>query len=1493
MSIFGAILRAVAACIVLGGIALPAQAVWVAVDPSTAQITKTLATTYDAEGNPIKVLITQQAKRADGVVETMTTLNENTYYASDLNAWRIGLVNSVKATHTQGSSVLVTQSQLVYDGATGAVAQEIAEPSNPDFRVVTSYARDVWGNVTRKALRANFSADPAKKVAESAMTTTYDPNLHLFPVSESNARGHSVSRTYDYANGYLLSETDPNGLVSRYQYDILGRVVASLLPDGSKTLTTYASCAGDSSCPARGAFAVKTAVVKDPDNALPAGGAVDTAGTQMAPQSYSYFDALRRPLHTRVQALDGRWIINGTREMNAKGQVTRSADPYFLGETALQWTSYTYDIYGRVVKTTQPKGTLTTVAYQGLKTTYTNELGQKRVEETGIQSKPVRVTEAFGTSNEASTTYLHDALGRMLRITDAAGKVRSYSYDLAGNKLTDNDPNQGSWSYKYDSLGRLVSQTDAKGQLTRITYDILGRVIKREATDFNSQWIYDTAVNGKGRLAQATASNGYSRTHSYDALGRSIQTTTKVDNLSYSLSTGYDALGRVRSVTYPTGYTYLNEYNALGFLTRVKSQDGSRTYWQLSDSIGSNSSDAAGRILKATLGNGIVVNRSFDPKTGQLTALWAGNNAGKNNVQSETYLFNDAGNLQSRTATLSNLSEVFQYDSLNRLSSATVVGQAAQTVQYDKVGNITFKSDIGHYRYAANRPQAVAAVCRSAFAADGSCASPYASYNYDNNGNVVAGGGRTYVWSAFNKPLSMTRAGKSESFAYDADYERIKHVGTDGAVTLYINPRLDSGAHFEVKRKGAAIEYTHHVYAGGEAVAAVVTLNTGAEVQKYAQDFATGTAGLLMPTAAADPLGLFAWDAAGQRLIVKTRRHSAEVLPRMWGSTRLPVSEGVKFKGDIHLGANPANGWRYLAVALNNSGSAAEASTGERGIRVVFSGDKAYVNRMLRETDGSEKLASSTLLGNVANDTTYTLEIQAHDTGVSIHLYPKGASRNSGYRHQTQVPQMDSVRFLVVGRAGPNQTDSISAIDNLSWSSGGITIGKEAPLERYLHKDHLGSIVAVTDNQGVVLERFSYDAWGKRRKLNGQSDPAFELSGTGTLLAQSTHHGFTGHEMLDEMSLVHMNGRIYDPVIGRFISADPHIDRLYSTQGLNSYSYVLNNPLNATDPTGYWSLKKAFKKLGSRLNNLRKKIEKEVNRPVYQVIRAADSLAQPLAAVGSYFCGPAAAACYAAASYHVARANGADTMQGFRVAAINGASAAVANGIGDVAKGMSGASTIATKVSLHALRGGITSSALGGDFRSGFVGGAFGAFGDALGLTKGPVGSAIGGGFGAKLLGGNFAEGAMQALIGHVFNDMMHPQESAPQRRDGPFIDYGPEISLRTKSLMALEQLLGLDVANVAIYENSALAKSYGVYATTSKNAIYLNGTIDAFMRRPFTVLEEYYHVIRQWNTGGMTKLGYVWELITSGYDNNKYEVEAWSWADKNKEEYVRLRGFR
>jgi RHS repeat-associated protein len=87
------------------------------------------------------------------------------------------------------------------------------------------------------------------------------------------------------------------------------------------------------------------------------------------------------------------------------------------------------------------------------------------------------------------------------------------------------------------------------------------------------------------------------------------------------------------------------------------------------------------------------------------------------------------------------------------------------------------------------------------------------------------------------------------------------------------------------------------------------------------------------------------------------------------------------------------------------------------------------------------------------------------------------------------------------------------------------------------------------------------------------------LSQSGMILHNLiTPRGFTGHEHADGLGIIHMNGRIYDPKLGRFLQADPFIQAPDNSQSLNRYSYVLNNPLSYTDPSGYFSLSKFVKK---------------------------------------------------------------------------------------------------------------------------------------------------------------------------------------------------------------------------------------------------------------------------------------------------------------------------
>lgn len=124
----------------------------------------------------------------------------------------------------------------------------------------------------------------------------------------------------------------------------------------------------------------------------------------------------------------------------------------------------------------------------------------------------------------------------------------------------------------------------------------------------------------------------------------------------------------------------------------------------------------------------------------------------------------------------------------------------------------------------------------------------------------------------------------------------------------------------------------------------------------------------------------------------------------------------------------------------------------------------------------------------------------------------------------------------------------------------------------WLHKDRLGSPIGLTALDGTFREKLAYDAWGKRRTTNGAPIGTPATPTPDSIDGITDNRGFTGHEMLDQLDLVHMNGRIYDPLIGRFLSADPILQDSMNGQSYNRYSYVMNNPTNLTDPTGFAAL---------------------------------------------------------------------------------------------------------------------------------------------------------------------------------------------------------------------------------------------------------------------------------------------------------------------------------
>jgi RHS repeat-associated protein len=141
----------------------------------------------------------------------------------------------------------------------------------------------------------------------------------------------------------------------------------------------------------------------------------------------------------------------------------------------------------------------------------------------------------------------------------------------------------------------------------------------------------------------------------------------------------------------------------------------------------------------------------------------------------------------------------------------------------------------------------------------------------------------------------------------------------------------------------------------------------------------------------------------------------------------------------------------------------------------------------------------------------------------------------------------------------------VMLIDRYASSTANVRSASGAVRQtRYHQQDRLGSTVAVTDEAGAVIERQFYDPWGQRR--NGDGSPSASLR------SLDHRHGYTGHEHIDAVGLVNMNGRVYDPTIGRFMSADPTVPDPSDGQQYNRYSYVVNNPNGYVDPSGYTPL---------------------------------------------------------------------------------------------------------------------------------------------------------------------------------------------------------------------------------------------------------------------------------------------------------------------------------
>lgn len=119
----------------------------------------------------------------------------------------------------------------------------------------------------------------------------------------------------------------------------------------------------------------------------------------------------------------------------------------------------------------------------------------------------------------------------------------------------------------------------------------------------------------------------------------------------------------------------------------------------------------------------------------------------------------------------------------------------------------------------------------------------------------------------------------------------------------------------------------------------------------------------------------------------------------------------------------------------------------------------------------------------------------------------------------------------------------------------------------FAYQDYQGTILAIADDNGGIVEEYSYDAWGNRRDVSTLENNYYPTGSNGVWQG-FFHRGYTGHEHLECFGLINMNGRLYDPLLGRMLSPDKYVQAPDFSQNFNRYSYAWNNPLTYSDPSG-------------------------------------------------------------------------------------------------------------------------------------------------------------------------------------------------------------------------------------------------------------------------------------------------------------------------------------
>jgi len=707
---------------------------------------------YNSLGN-----VTQTINEGDITTDIDNKITKTVYARAYYNFNRV-----LKTQLLDKDENILSQKDFEYD-TDGNLIKQIDYLDTGDDSV-TQFDYDLFGNLISTTNANGYT-----------VLTDYETTFYQFPETITNVLGHIISYAYEPKFGLVKEITDANGNTTTTVYDTLGRITEE-----------------------RNTFGVVVASYTYPD--------FNTKVTmQLNLSKTEYTDGLGRNYRTITQGEFGASMKEVATEkfFNNRGLLEKESLPHYIDalESERAYIKYAYDIRGRVVEAEADfpgteKDAITVTQYlTPLSTKVIDPKGHAKTTIKDVNGNVVEVVE-HTSDGDFHTYYQYDLKTNLIQVTDAQGNVTEIFYDSLGRKTAMIDPDTGTTEYTYDAMGNIKTQIDNKGQMIAFLYDEINRLEKKDYESPTMQdvvYTYDALdpPNSTGRLS--SVDNGVCQTsYEYDQEGRVIEVTRIISGTTYEIQTAYDILGRIESITYPDGevvaYTY--DENS-GLLERV---EGSQVY--IEDII----YNAQGQILTIQYGNNTQTNYtySFDQR---LQRILTQNQIG--NLQDLNYNFDKVGNLSTLIDNLQSNIRTYQYDDLNRLTRAenipnTSSGYLTYTYQYDAIGNMIYKSDVGSYAYGEGDagPHAATTV-----------GGQY--YYYDANGNMISGRGKDFAYDVENRLTEVDNLGQITTFEYNHSGNRVKKI-TDNQTITYV------GKLYEISDSQGAVVTKKHIFTGSD-----------------------------------------------------------------------------------------------------------------------------------------------------------------------------------------------------------------------------------------------------------------------------------------------------------------------------------------------------------------------------------------------------------------------------------------------------------------------------------------------------------------------------------------------------------------------------------------------------------------------------------------------------------------------------------------------------